>query len=103
MEPAEAPEQQRYAVADCEQRDIERDILEAIEEKDDARQEQQVVVARDHVLGPEVDVRPDLGANVAEQERLIGARNAVGENDGDQQIAHANSGQCLQSPLGARL
>ena len=57
-------EQQRDRVADREQRHIDADVLQPVEEEDHAEQEQQVVVAGHHVLGAEVDERdqrsPDL-------------------------------------------
>ena len=80
-QPAEHAEQQRRAVPDGEQRDVERDVFEAVQEKDHAGEEQQMIVARHHVLGAEVDVRPDVRARRAQQERLIVAGDAVRVRD----------------------
>ena len=86
VQAAEHAEQQRHAVADGEQRDVERHVLEAIEEEDHAREEREVVVAGDHVLRAEVDVRPDVRAARAQQERLIVARDPVRRREpGNQQ------------------
>jgi hypothetical protein len=49
-------------MAEREQADIERDMLGAIEEEDHAQQEQDVVVAGDHVLGAEIDERQQMDA-----------------------------------------
>ena len=55
-------EQQRGAVADREQRHIGTDVLQPIEEEDDPGQEQQMVVAGDHVLGPQIHIGDDVDA-----------------------------------------
>ena len=47
--------QHRRRMSDGEQADIGGDVLRPVEEEDHAEQEQDVVVARDHVLGPEID------------------------------------------------
>ncbi len=73
----EHPKQKSRAVADREQRDVDRHVFEPVQEEDDAGQEQQVVVPRHHVLRAEVHVRPDVRAGRAQQERLVVAGNAV--------------------------
>ena len=59
MDAAEHAAQQRHAVPDREQADVQEDVLQPVEEEDDADQEQQVVVAGHHVLGAEIHQRPD--------------------------------------------
>jgi hypothetical protein len=84
----EHAEQQRRAVPDGKQRDVESDVLQPIQEEDDPGQEQQMVVPRDHVLRAEVHVRSDVRTRRAEQELLILAgdavsvRNPAAEQDG---------------------
>src|SRR5438094_3344717 len=47
---AEYPEQQRRAVPDREQTDVKNDILQLIQKEDHTHQEQQMVVAGNHML-----------------------------------------------------
>ena len=53
------------AVADGEEADIQRNILEAIQEKDDAGEKQQMMVSRHHVLDAEIHIRNELPAGHA--------------------------------------
>jgi hypothetical protein len=69
--------QQRHAVTDAEQRDVQRHVAEAIEKEDDAENEQEMVVARHHVLGAEIQEREHLHALVLCDELGILAGNAV--------------------------
>ena len=46
-----------------------------------------MVVSRDHVLRAEVDVRPDVRAARAQQERLIVARDPMRRRDAGKQQA----------------
>jgi hypothetical protein len=58
---AHAPQragEQRHAVADREQAYVEKDVSGAKQEEHDADQEEQMVVARDHVLRAEIHQRP---------------------------------------------
>ena len=55
----EHADEQREAVPDREQADVEQDVLEPVEEEDDADQEQQVIVSGHHVLGAEIHEWPD--------------------------------------------
>ena len=52
--------QHRNRVAEREEAHIEPDVLEPVEEEDDAKQEQDVVIAGHHVLGAQVDERQDV-------------------------------------------
>ena len=79
MESAEDAQQQRRAVTDGEQRHVQRDVAQSIQEENDAGEEQQMVVACDHVLGAEIDVRADMRAGVVDQERLVVTGDTVSE------------------------
>ena len=54
--------QQRDAVAEREQADVENDVLQFVEEENHTDQKRQVIVAGDHVLGAEVKKRGNRGA-----------------------------------------
>ena len=60
-----------------EQADVLDDVLEPVEEEDHADQEQQMVVAGDHVLGAEIHQRADRAAIEPLQEHRVLARHAV--------------------------
>ena len=77
VDAAEHAGQQRDAVAEREQADVEDDVLQPVEKEDHADQEQQVVVAGDHVLGAEVHERPDGRAVDRLEEQRVAARNAM--------------------------
>ena len=73
----EDAEQQRGRVPDGEQADIEADVLQPVEEEDDAEQEQQVVVAGDHVLGAKIEERRMSGPDFLDK-ALVAERHGVG-------------------------
>ncbi|MCY1299650.1 hypothetical protein D9M70_491880 [compost metagenome] len=79
---AQHPEQQGDRVAEREQRDIQPNILEAVEEEDHPEQEQQVVVAGDHVLGAHVHERHQQHAAAFLDETLVAFGHAMGERLG---------------------
>src|SRR3546814_4207000 len=58
----EHAEQHRRRMADREQCHIKADVLHPVEEEDDAEEEEQMVVAGDHMLGPQIDERPEKDA-----------------------------------------
>ena len=78
VDAAEHAREQRDAVAEREQAHVEQDVLHAIEEEDDADQEEQVVVAGHHVLGAEVEERHDRRAVDTLHEHRVARRDAVG-------------------------
>lgn len=49
-------------MADGEQRHIDADMLHTVEEEDHPEQEQDVVIAGDHVLGPQIDIGQQVNA-----------------------------------------
>jgi hypothetical protein len=53
-------QQHRHRMADGEDADVDGDVLHLVEEEHDAEQEQDVVVARHHVLGAEIDEGDDV-------------------------------------------
>ncbi|MNP12583.1 hypothetical protein D3C76_1048230 [compost metagenome] len=57
-----------------EQRDVEAHVLESVQEEDDAEQEQEVVIARHHVLGAHVDERDQHDPRAFLDESLIAFR-----------------------------
>src|SRR5258705_3837158 len=75
---AEHAREQRDAVPQREEAHVGHDILQAIEEEDHADQEQQVVVSRDHVLGAQIQQRPDRAPLQPLQEDRVLPRHAVG-------------------------
>src|SRR5204863_1198546 len=74
---AEHADQQSRAVSQGEQRDVKRDVLQSIEKENHAREKREVIVPRHHVLRAEIDVRPNLRAAAAEQERLVVPADSV--------------------------
>src|SRR5262249_9591908 len=58
---------------------VERDVLQAIKKEDHADEEQQMVVAGNHVLRAEIDERDDLRARARHQELLILRADVVRE------------------------
>ena len=75
--PPSTPAEQRDAVAEREQADVQHDVLQPVEEEDHADQEQQVVVAGHHVLGAEVHQRTDGAALQPLQEDRVLAGHTV--------------------------
>src|SRR5690606_9063210 len=80
VQPAEHAGEERRAVTDREQRDVERYVLQPVQEEDDAGEKQQMVVSGDHVLRPEVHVGADVRTARAQQKGLVVARDAVREH-----------------------
>jgi hypothetical protein len=76
--------QQRRAVADGEQRDVQGHVLQAIQKEDDAGEEQQVVVACDHVLGAEVHEREDVDTPAGCHVGSVAAGHAMRQRDARQ-------------------
>ncbi len=74
---AEHAEQQRRAVPDREQADVQEHVLQPVEKEDHADEEQQMVVAGDHVLGAEVQQRTDRLSLKPLQEHRVLAGHAV--------------------------
>ena len=72
-------EQHRGGVAQREQADIGRDILHPVQEEDHAQQEQDVVVARHHVLRAQVDEGHDVHASDLEDVALVAFGDGMGE------------------------
>ena len=52
--------QHRDRVAEGEDADVDGHVLHPVEEEDDAKQEQDVVVSRHHVLGAKIDEGDDV-------------------------------------------
>src|SRR5579862_432397 len=55
MDAEENSGEQRSAVPDREQADVENDVLQLVEEENDTDEEGQMVVPGDHVFGPQVN------------------------------------------------
>ena len=79
MNAAERAAEQRETVPDGEQADVEQDVLEAVEEEDHADEEQQVIVARHHVLGAEIHEGKRIGSARGGDEGCIRAADGVGK------------------------
>ena len=73
-------EDQRGGMAEREQRDVEKDVLEAVEKEDHAEQEEQVVVSRHHVLGAEIEEGERVCADGRLHEGGVAAADGVGED-----------------------
>ena len=73
---------QRGAVPHREQRHIGRDVLHPVEEEDHPEEEEEVIVAGDHMLGPEIEERADLGPARLFDIALVTRRHAVRERSG---------------------
>ena len=85
MQTGEHAEQQRGAVPDGEQRHVQRDFFQSIQEEDDAGEKQQMIVAGDHVLRAEIDERHDLRARAVADEVLVALGNCVRKHDASHQ------------------
>ena len=111
LNPSQHPGQQRDAVADREQADVEHHVLEPVEKEDHPDQEQDVVVAGDHVLRAEVQERRDGRTLDALHERRIAARHRMGDSrraDGQQagegeQDPDCRSAHCTLAMVGSYL
>ena len=85
---AEHARQQRHAVAEREQADVEHHVLEPVEKEDDADEKQQVVVAGHHVLGAEIHERRNRGPiDVLDKGRIPAAERMSADRRGAQQHA----------------
>jgi hypothetical protein len=79
VDPAKDTQQQRRAVADREEADVQDDVLQAIQEEDHADQKEQVVVAGHHVFRAEVEKRGDGAALVGDDERGVAFADVVSQ------------------------
>ena len=77
MRAAQDPIQQRDAMANGEERHVDAHVAQPVEEENDAKQKQQMIVAGDHVFGAEVDVRNQLHPGALLDERLVVLGNTV--------------------------
>ena len=68
---------QRDAVPHSEEAHVYGHILHAVQEEDNAHQEQQVVIARHHVLRAQVQEREPGRTLIAGKERCIGLGHAM--------------------------
>ncbi len=113
--PAEVDaEQHRGGMADGKQADIERNVLQPVEEEDHAEQEEQMVVACDHVLGAQIDEGDDVnprdlldialvafghgmrgGLMGKEQQRQAGKQQGGDDVAGIISSPHASEKQCF--------
>ena len=66
-------------MADGEERHVEPDVLQPVEEEDDAEQEQDVVVARHHVLGAEIDEGQDVDPGDLLDVALVALGDGMGQ------------------------
>jgi len=64
-------------VTDRKEAHVQQNVAEAVQEKQDTDEEEQMVVAGDHVLRAEIHQRPDGGALQGLQESRVGAGDAV--------------------------
>ncbi|MNE45166.1 hypothetical protein D3C80_1394380 [compost metagenome] len=78
-------------MAHGEQGDVEPHVLQAVEKEDHPEEEQQVVVAADHVLGAHVDERQHHHPGAFLDKALV----ALGDSMG-QRIRHAENQQCRE-------
>ena len=69
-------------MTDGEQADVDADVLHLVKEEDDAKQEQQMVVAGDHMLGPQIHERDQLHAADLLDIALITFGDGVGKGRG---------------------
>ena len=66
-------------MSDREQTHVETDILQPVEEEDNAEQEQDVIVPRDHVLCPEIDEGQQMDAGDFLDITLVALRDRMGK------------------------
>ena len=85
--------EQRNAVPQREEADIDDDVLQPVEEENDSQQKQQMIVPRDHVLGADIEERTDRKALVRNEEVLRGAIHAVRLGAKRKDTAQAGKGQ----------
>lgn len=65
-------------MADGEQRHIDADMLHTVEEEDHPEQEQDVVIAGDHVLCPQVDIGQQVDAGDLGDVARVAGGDAMG-------------------------
>ena len=87
-------------MAEREQRDVEADILQAIQEEDHTQKEQEMVVSGDHVLGAEIREGDEQDSRTFLDEALVARRDAVGEQLRGQPPQHSEGGDNGQRQAG---
>jgi hypothetical protein len=75
--------QQRGRVADPEHDHVDADILRPVEEEDHTEEEEQMVVAGDHVLGAQVDERQEDHAGRLLDIALVAVGDPMGQGLGE--------------------
>ena len=93
MRAAQHAEQQRDAVTDGEQRHVGDDLAQPVEEEDDAEQEQQVVVARDHVQVDTYGIKLHAGRALDEPAIVLGHAVCPGGNAEEQEERQRGRGE----------
>ncbi len=78
-------------MAHGKQGDVETHVFQAVEEEDHPEEEQQVVVAGDHVFGAHVDERQHHHPGAFLDKALVALGNGVG-----QRLRHADKQQCRE-------
>ena len=84
---------QRERMADGKHRDVDDHVLEAIEVENDADQEEDMVVSRHHMLGAEIEERPERRTVHAGNECLVALRHVMGGRAGRRQQGKPERGQ----------
>ncbi len=87
-QPNQTPEKHGDGVADGEDADINRDVLHMVEEEDDAEQEQDMVVSRDHVLCAQIDERDDMNPEDLLDIARVAGGNGMGVSRGRESDQH---------------
>ena len=77
MDAAQNARQQRRAVPDGEQADVENDVLQPIEKENHADQEREMIVAGHHVLGAEIDEGSNRSALIRLNKGGVSLRHIV--------------------------
>src|SRR5437762_10237651 len=86
MNAAQNAREQRNAVTDCEQANVENNVLDPVKKEDDPDEESQVIITGHHVLRAQINERGNRGALI----RLNKASISLGDvmrasGAGDQQ------------------
>ena len=68
-------------MADGEEADVEKDVLHSVQKKDDADQEQEMVIPCDHMLRAQIHERADCSAFVGLYKLRIALGNTVRVRD----------------------
>src|SRR5262245_5152387 len=90
MNTTENAEQQRDAVADGEETDVQCNVLEPVEKENYPHEEENMIVAGDHMFRSKVQERPNGSALVGLHELGISLRDVVRACDGRQQQGKCN-------------